>query len=119
MEATNTETKKSWRDMIKVHPVADIFPMLPEDELRRLGEDIKQNGLKEALTVQFSADEIYLLDGRNRLAGMELVGLKPDDGWAEELHFHLFPRLQVISATVDSVAYVISKNIHRRHLTKE
>ena len=26
--------KKSWRDFYKVHPAADVFPMLPEDELR-------------------------------------------------------------------------------------
>jgi hypothetical protein len=33
----------SWRDHIKVHPAADLFPMMSEPELRELGEDIKKN----------------------------------------------------------------------------
>src|SRR5690348_8445060 len=76
--------KKSWRDVYKIHPAADLFPMLPEDELRKLGEDIKANGLKEPI-VMWSPRQpegppdkqpLYLLDGRNRLAAMELVGME-------------------------------------------
>src|SRR5262249_11773245 len=47
-EETQTEKgkiMKTWRDVYKVHPAADLFPMQPEDELRKLGEDIKANGL--------------------------------------------------------------------------
>ena len=36
---------KSWRDVIKVHPATDLFPMMSPDELKALGEDIRQNGL--------------------------------------------------------------------------
>jgi hypothetical protein len=43
--------KKSWRDVYKVHPAADLFPMLPEDELRKLGEDIKANGLRSPIVL--------------------------------------------------------------------
>ena len=32
--------------MIKVHPAADLFPMMTPDELKALGEDIKKNGLE-------------------------------------------------------------------------
>jgi hypothetical protein len=31
-----------WRDNYKVHPAADALPMMPDDELAELGEDIKQ-----------------------------------------------------------------------------
>jgi hypothetical protein len=31
----------SWRDHIKVHQAADLFPMMSEPGLRELGEDIK------------------------------------------------------------------------------
>src|SRR5258708_7264713 len=71
--------KKSWRDVYKVHPAADLFPMLPEDELRKLGEDIKANGLRENIVLwspgrQEDNQAQYLLDGRNRLAALDLVG---------------------------------------------
>jgi hypothetical protein len=41
------ETTKptSWRDVIEVHPAADLFPMMAPDDLRALGENIKKNGL--------------------------------------------------------------------------
>ena len=53
----------SWRDHIKAHPAADLFPMMPEAELRELGEDIKTHGLKSHLKLHNGK----LLDGRNRL----------------------------------------------------
>jgi hypothetical protein len=31
--------------MAKTHPITDIFPMLSEEELSELAEDIKANGL--------------------------------------------------------------------------
>ena len=31
---------KTWRDMLEVHPAADLFPMMAPDELKALGEDI-------------------------------------------------------------------------------
>lgn len=60
-----------WRDKYKVHPSADVFPMMPDDELDALAADIKANGLREPIafwgvnkgTPQF---ERLLCDGRNR-----------------------------------------------------
>ena len=103
-------TQKSWRDIYKVHPAADLFPMLPEDELKKLGEDIKANGLKETVTLWREAEgkPVYLLDGRNRLAAMDLVGM----GTA------INTPLTVTLSDVDPVSFIISKNIRRRHLTK-
>jgi len=111
--------KKSWRDLIKIHPAADVFPMLPEDELRKLGEDIDQNGLKEPITMfrpddDADAKRICLLDGRNRLAAMELIGMNIDPQWPRAASS---PSVRWIHTNPE--AYVISKNIRRRHLTKE
>src|SRR5262249_23126219 len=121
---------KSWREVYKVHPAADLFPMLPEDELRKLGEDIKANGLKESVTLwSMEADDndAVILDGRNRLDAMELVGvevMKPIGNkyrlsvgvrflsWAKNMRFP-------DSGGVNPYSHAISKNIHRRHLTKE
>ena len=41
---SKTDKPKSWRDVIKIHPAADLFPMMSPDELKALGEDIKRNG---------------------------------------------------------------------------
>src|SRR5262249_38696269 len=105
---------KSWREVYKVHPAADVFPMMPEDELRKLGEDIKANGLKEPVVLWSPTknDDRYLLDGRNRLEAMQLVGLSTqDDGPGPAFHI-------LYGHEADPFCYVISKNIRRRHLTK-
>jgi hypothetical protein len=33
-----------WRDKYKVHPAADVFPMMSDEEIDALGVDIKANG---------------------------------------------------------------------------
>jgi hypothetical protein len=84
----------------RVHPAADIFPMLPEDELAELAADIKANGLLHAITLDA---EGTLVDGRNRQRGCELAGVAPRYG---SLNGH------------DPVAYVLSANVERRNLSK-
>jgi hypothetical protein len=129
------EQAKSWRDVVPVHPAAELFPMMSEAELRELGEDIKKNGLKspiimwspEARNPRKQNVAAYLLDGRNRLAAMELVGLDTvDDG-----SLYLDPTIETavdafgdhcikrLYGHVDPYAYAISANIQRRHLTAE
>jgi hypothetical protein len=93
-----------WREKLKVHPAADVFPMMSDDELQKLGENIKENGLAESITL--NKDGTLLLDGRNRLEAMERVGVTLQS-WHMRQH-----------GDGDPVAYIISKNIHRRHLTK-
>ncbi len=69
---------KSWRDVLKVHPAADLFPMMTPDELKALGEDIKKNGLQVPITLsrdRHANRDDQLLDGRNRLDAMEAVGI--------------------------------------------
>jgi hypothetical protein len=99
-----------WRKNCAVHPSADIFPMMTDQELAELGEDIKANGLKHPIIFQqATADEIglpVLLDGRNRLEATERAGI--DSGWIDK-HYH----------QGDPVAHIIGLNIHRRHLTKQ
>ena len=51
---------------IPVHPAAAVFPMLNENELSELAEDIKANGLQQPLVVGEYNDEEHLIDGRNR-----------------------------------------------------
>lgn len=59
----------------EVHPVADLFPMLADDELAELAEDIKQRGLLQPVVLD---PEGRVLDGRNRLVACEQAGVKPE-----------------------------------------
>ncbi|MFC8269670.1 plasmid replication/partition related protein [Streptomyces cinereoruber] len=85
---------------LKIHPAADLFPMLSEDELLDLAESIKNEGLRKAIVLD--ADGV-LLDGRNRLAACEIAGVEP----------------RFATYTGDNPrAFVLSSNVYRRHLSK-
>src|SRR5687767_89338 len=83
-----------------VHPVADLFPMLADDELRDLADDIKQRGLLQPIVLD---GEGRVLDGRNRLAACRLAGVEPT--------FETY-------GGDDPDGYALSTNINRRHMTK-
>jgi hypothetical protein len=93
--------KSKWRTKWKVHPVADILPMLTNDELDEMANDIKTNGQKFPITRD--ADGV-ILEGRNRLEACERAGVEPQ--------FETLPKGQ------DEVSFIISANIVRRHLNK-
>jgi hypothetical protein len=87
---------------IPVHPDAAIFPMMSEEEIAELAEDIKANGLIHPLvTGDYDGQEV-LVDGRNRLAACKLAGIKPT-----------FRKLN----GEDQRAFIFSVNINRRHMT--
>jgi hypothetical protein len=124
----------NWRDSISIHPAADMFPMLGDNDLVALGEDIKRNGLTSPIAITIENRKPILCDGRNRLDAMEIVGLRvrleqtKTAAWkflAEELLDDKWvgvPLTRCIGATAavitgDPTEYIISANIHRRHLT--
>jgi len=134
--------KQSWRDLIKVHPAADRFPMMTDAELVELGKDIVKNGVKQWLVCwtperveQFVENEQcdwYLLDGRNRLEALERVITDPQER-VEAVRralqvgaggFAGFPKKggggsKHLYGDIDPYEYVISANLHRRHLTRK
>ena len=81
------------------HPLADIFPMMGESDLAVLAADIKQHGLREPIVVDA---EGRILDGRNRYLACERAGVKP--------------AFRTWDGESSAVAYVVSLNLHRRHL---
>jgi ParB-like chromosome segregation protein Spo0J len=87
-------------EVLYVHPVASLFPMMSDEELDDLAEDIRQNGQADPI-VRDSHDQ--LIDGRNRLEACRRVEVSPD-----------IRRVDL----EDPVAYILSKNVSRRHLTK-
>jgi hypothetical protein len=121
---SNSPPPKSWRDVLPIHPAAELFPRMSESELRELGEDIKANGLRASIVLY----EGKLLDGRNRLDAMELVGIEysflsgtdPTKWRGLGLYGRNRNRTSLIDCfDGDPYTCVISANIHRRHLTAE
>lgn len=81
------------------HPACQLFPTLSDEDFRALADDIKENGLLEPIIV-YNGE---ILDGRNRFEACEVSGVDP----------------QFIAWNGDGspAQFVISKNLHRRHLT--
>src|SRR3954470_21088768 len=88
-----------WRPTA-VHPLADLFPLMSEDDLKELAADIKANGQLHPIVIDA---EGVLVDGRNRLAACDLVKVEPR---FESLNGH------------DAEALIWSANTRRRHMTK-
>jgi hypothetical protein len=115
----------SWRDEYNVHPAADIFPMMSDEELDALGKDIVANGLREPIKLMYAKavliaknmheHETVLLDGRNRLEAMERAGIDMESCAVK----YQFVNKSRGPFDFDAVAYIISANIRRRHLTPQ
>ena len=86
---------------LKFHPLANLFPMLSEQELDDLGDDIRLNGQVETVKLHRG----MVLDGRNRYTACARKGL----GVRTEI-FQGSDR--------EALNWVISKNLKRRHLTE-
>lgn len=117
---------KSWRDVIAIHPSAELQPMMTADELKALAADIKANGLLNKVMVfeDRDAGERLVLDGRNRLDALELLGgVKATlnaDGTALLPHM-----IEVVSSDLMSMSsqtpdgLSTALNMRRRHLSSE
>lgn len=86
---------------MEIHPAANIFPMMSDADLSALAADIKEHGQRECCVFY----EGKLLDGRNRWKACERAGVEPEYSEIESDDF-------------DPVAFVISTNLKRRHLTE-
>lgn len=84
---------------LRAHPAAELFPMLPDDQLAELAKDIRERGLIEPVVLH----EGLVLDGRNRLAACLLAGIEPS--------------LIQWDGVGSPTAWVLSRNLRRRHLT--
>jgi ParB-like chromosome segregation protein Spo0J len=82
-----------------IHPAANLFPMMDDEAFAALKADIATNGLRESIVLWKNK----LVDGRNRLKACEELGIQPGESELDE--------------DQDPIAYVVSANLHRRHLT--
>ena len=82
--------------------------LMAEDELDELAADIKTNGLQQPIVLADFADEesgeivTMLVDGRNRLEACKRAKVKP--------------KTVELASNQEPTAFVLSANIHRRHL---
>jgi hypothetical protein len=79
------------------HPLANIFPMMTDEETEALGSDMLEHGQREPIALY----EGKILDGRNRYNACLLKGIEP--------RF-------IEQRFADPLAFVVSANLHRRQL---
>jgi hypothetical protein len=87
-----------WPADVPVHPAAELFPLMGGAEFDELVKDIRENGL---VTPIVRTPDGLILDGRNRYRACSAAGVRPvyQEHGGEPWRF------------------VISTNLHRRHLT--
>jgi hypothetical protein len=86
--------------VIEVHPYAARFPLMSEEELDKLADDIKANGLNYPVTRDADGT---LLDGRNRKLACERAKVK---------------LTETVLNGEDPISFIISHNIERRNLNR-
>ena len=83
---------------MELHPLCTLFPRLADVEFDVLVADIKLNGLREPIITH----DGMILDGGNRYRACLAAGVEP--------RWKLFDGGSIVS-------FVLSANLHRRHLT--
>ena len=87
---------------LEPHPLAALFPPIPDDELQALADDIRQHSQREPVLLYKG----QVLDDWNRVRACRLIGIQP---WLMEF--------DPTSAKTTPEALVISANLGRRHLS--
>jgi hypothetical protein len=83
---------------LKQHPLSSAFPAMSADDFAALVEDIKANGQREPVMLQ----DGMVLDGWHRYRACLQIGIEPQ---------------KFTFGGTDPVSFVLSHNLHRRHLT--
>ena len=130
--------KSNWRDILPVHPVCDIIPPNTRDKAIEIGRSIRKKGMLVAVVILATpVDPVTndnkkytseLLDGITRLDGPALAGgkisIELDTNGIPVITSPEFviPTPNVIfdeDGTFDAMDFVITTNVHRRHLKKD
>ncbi len=85
---------------MQYNDLANIFPMMSNDEFAALVEDIRSNG---QLTPILIDQDGKILDGRNRWRACQHIGIQP--------------KVKTVDSKENLVNLVLSLNLHRRHLS--
>jgi ParB-like nuclease domain len=85
------------RNPMECHEIANLFPMMPDEQIEELAADIAEHGLREPIVLL----DGKIIDGRHRYQACVKAGVRPE--------FTDY-------SGIDPVACVISRNLRRRHL---
>ena len=83
------------------HPIAELFPLMAGAEFDALKNDIAENGLREKIWLH---PDGTIIDGRNRYNACTELGIEPE--------------YRTWDGQESLVTFVVSLNLHRRHLTE-
>ena len=92
------------KGVYSVHPVARFFPLLNGDAFKELKASISEMGQQEPVVL----DGTDLLDGRNRVAALNDLGMAP-----------LVVQFVDLQTGFDQGVWIAAKNLQRRHLTDD
>ncbi len=84
----------------KYHPLASLFPLMEGQDFDEFKADIAAHGLREAIWLH---PDSSVIDGRNRHRAC--------------IETETQPRFRTWGGTGSLVAFIVSMNLHRRHLT--
>lgn len=89
---------------LEAHEAAQLFPLMSDEEIRGLANDIKVNGQRRPVSIwrDRDHDRWVMLDGRNRALACRLLGIEP--------------RYSIWEG--DPVAFVVSENLQRLHMNE-
>lgn len=93
---------------LKAHPYADIFPMMDGKEFDAFARDCRDRGIREQIVLW----QGQILDGRNRYRAAQVHDLPAANG--DTAAFRDFDP----ATEGDPLEWVLSRNLHRRHLTE-
>lgn len=88
----------------EIHSFAARFPLIEGDEFDELVANIKEHGLNQPIAL--TADGRTIVDGRNRYRACVAVGMEPR-----------FYQLPSDWSEIRIIDWIVSQNVHRRHLT--
>ena len=87
---------------LEFHPIANIFPMMSSEEFAELRNDIKTSGQLEPVWLH---EDGRIIDGRNRYKACVELGIEP--------------KYRTWDGKGSLTQFVVSLNLHRRHLSVE
>ena len=92
---------------MKRHELSKLFPPMSEGAIKELAADIKLNGLRSPIITHEGA----ILDGAQRERACKIARVPP--------HYAEFRELSPVLWRNGPLAFVVSENLRRRHLTPE